>query len=70
MIESLKKVDWNLLHRQKLVLLAMREQHTDGSPEFEVLSGIIHLLDALQDDAADAGLWTFPGEEASNETQQ
>ena len=70
MFESLKKVDWNLLHRQKLVLLAMRDTYRDGSPEFEALSGIIHLLDALQDDAADAGLWTFPGEEARHETAQ
>lgn len=60
MFDSLKKVDWDLLHRQKLALLVMRKRHRDGSAEFEALSGIIHLLDALQDDAEADGRWTFP----------
>lgn len=62
MFNSLDKVDWDLLHKQKLALLAIRTQHRDGSPEFQALSGIIHLLDALQDDAAADGRWTFPNE--------
>jgi hypothetical protein len=62
MFESLSKVDWNLLHTQKLALLAMRSRYRDGSPEFETLSGIIHLLDALQDDAVADGRWRFPNE--------
>lgn len=65
MFESLNNVDWNLLHRQKLALLALRTQLAVGSPEAEALAGVIHLLDALQDDAAVAGRWVFPGE---NET--
>ena len=64
MFESLNKVDWELLHQQKLVLLALRKRQRDRSPQFEALSGIIHLLDALQDDATAEGLWTFPGERA------
>ena len=66
MFKSLDKVDWNLLHRQKLVLLAMREQHQNRSLEFEALSGIIHLLDALQDDAAAASRWRFPNQETDH----
>lgn len=64
MFESLNKVDWDLLNQQKITLLAIHSRQRDGSPEFEALSGIIHLLDALQDDAAADGRWTFPGENA------
>ena len=62
MFKSLEKVDWDLLHRQKLALLAMRKRRREGSPEAEALSGIIHLLDALQDDAVTDGRWVFPNE--------
>lgn len=62
MFESLNKVDWDLLYQQKLALLAIRTRQCDVSPEFEALSGIIHLLDALQDDAIADGRWKFPNE--------
>lgn len=62
MFESLNRVDWELLHQQKLMLLTMRDRRHDGSPEFEALSGIIHLLDALQDDTVADGRWRFPKE--------
>ena len=62
MFESLDKVDWDLLHEQKLALLAIRGRQCHKLPEFEALSGIIHLLDALQDDAVADGRWKFPGE--------
>ena len=62
MSEALMKVDWNLLHRQKLVLLSIRARQRHGSREEQALSGIIHLLDALQDEAAENGRWTFPAE--------
>ena len=65
MFESLDKVDWGLLHQQKLTLLALRKQHRHGSPEADALSGIIHLLDALQDDVVADGRWVFPGERKS-----
>ena len=70
MSETLSKVDWSLLHQQKLVLLAIRDRHGDRSSEFDALSGIIHLLDALQDDAVADGRWRFPHEEASDETTE
>ena len=70
MFRSLDKVDWDLLHQQKLVLLAMRKQHRHGSPEAGALSGIIHLLDALQDDAVAGGRWTFPGEDKNQGDKQ
>ena len=62
MFESLNDVDWDLLHRQKLILLKLRQRQPKGSAEADALSGVIHLLDALQDDAATIGGWTFPGE--------
>ena len=69
MFESLNNVDWNLLHQQKLVLLKMLECHQDGSPEAEALSGIINLLDTLQDEATNAGIWAFPGENEIEEVR-
>ena len=62
MFESLNDVDWDLLHRQKLTLLKLREHQPEDSGEADALSGVIHLLDALQDAAAAAGRWAFPGE--------
>ena len=62
MFKSLDKVDWGLLHEQKRVLLAIRKQHRGNSSEANALSGIIHLLDALQDDAVADDCWVFPGE--------
>ena len=63
MFESLNNVDWDLLHNQKLALLEILERQRGGSDEAEALLGIINLLDALQDDAADEGIWKFPGED-------
>ena len=63
MFNSLDRVDWELLHRQKLVLLNVLDTMDRNSPIAEALWGLVHLLDALQDDAAAAGRWTFPGED-------
>ena len=63
MFNSLDRVDWELLHQQKLVLLTVLNGMDQDSPTAEALWGIVHLLDALQDDAAAAGRWTFPGED-------
>ena len=60
MFESLNDVDWSLLHRQKLTLLKLRQRQPESSADAEALSGVIHLLDALQDDAAASGRWEFP----------
>lgn len=54
-------VDWDLLHQQKLILLEMRQDQPDDSPEADAITGIVHLLDSLQDDAVGLGLWEFPG---------
>ena len=62
MSRALQNVDWDLLHQQKLTLLAIRERQRPASGEHDALSGIIHLLDALQDEAAKNGRWTFPNE--------
>ena len=63
MSKALNGIDWDLLNQQKLSLLSIRKRQRKGSPEAEALSGIIHLLDALQDEAVEKGLWTFPDEE-------
>ncbi len=70
MFESLNGVDWDLLHRQKLALLKLRQREPEGSAEVEALSGVVHLLDALQDDAAAIGRWTFPGEPDDSPTAE
>ena len=63
MSRALHKVDWNLLHQQKQILVTMRAKLPEKSREYEALSGVIHLLDALQDDAVADGRWTFPNED-------
>lgn len=63
MFKSLNRVDWDLLHQQKQILVTLRAKLPEESSEFEALSGIIHLLDALQDDAVADGRWTFPNED-------
>ena len=60
MLQALQNVDCDLLHQQKQILVSMRASVPEQSPEFEALSGIIHLLDAIQDEAVDQGRWTFP----------
>ena len=62
MFNTLNQVDGDLLHQQKLTLLEMLNRRRSNSPEAEALSGIINLLDTLQDEAADAGIWAFPDE--------
>ncbi len=65
MFDSLERVDWELLHRQKLALLEVLEGRDRNSSTADALRGIVHLLDALQDDAAAAGRWAFPDEPAA-----
>ena len=60
MFNSLDRIDWELLHRQKLALLEVVNELARDSPVATALRGIVHLLDALQDDAAADGRWTFP----------
>ena len=62
MFKSLNRVDWDLLHEQKQILVTMRATLPEQSREYEALSGVIHLLDGLQDEAAANGRWTFPNE--------
>jgi hypothetical protein len=60
MFDSLNGVDWGLLHQQKLVLVEWLSGKPPQPSQLETLWGIVHLLDALQDDAAAAGRWRFP----------
>ena len=67
MFNTLNQVDWDLLHQQKLALLRLLEREPYDSPDAEMLSGIINLLDTLQDEVADAGIWAFPGDSETEE---
>ena len=58
--DSLHGVDWKLLHHQKRILVEWLSGHLPNSEEMETLWGIVHLLDALQDDAVACGRWQFP----------
>lgn len=62
MFKCLDRVDWNLLHRQKLATVQLLATGSMQPSDAEALWGIVHLLDALQDDAAAAGRWSFPEE--------
>ena len=64
MFDSLKGVDWKLLHRQKLILVEWLSGKPPRSSDVETLWGIVHLLDALQDDAVTEGRWQFPEDSA------
>ena len=50
MSEALKKVDWKLLKKQKNSLVEVNIRRTVRKQDQEALDGIIHLLDALQDE--------------------
>jgi len=69
MFESLYRIDWDLLHRQKRVLVDRASKDRLKPSVAEALWGIVHLLDALQDDAVAAGRWTFPGERGVREVR-
>jgi len=60
MFDSLNGVDWDLLHCQKLILVEALSGHPPKPSRLEELWGIVHLLDALQDDAVADGRWQFP----------
>lgn len=43
------KIDLQLLRKQKRKLVEWRAEFPPGSPRFELLSGVIHLCDGIQD---------------------
>lgn len=48
-----ENMDWNLLREQKQTLLEMEDRHGLSKREKETISGMITLLDNLQDTAVD-----------------
>ena len=52
---ELGTIDFELLHKQKLELLRR-------VPDGHLLMGVVHLIDRIQDDAVEQGLWKFPAE--------
>lgn len=65
MFEKLN-IDWDLLHQQKLALVGLQLRSTGKrgvkltKGEREAIEGMVNLLDAMQDEAAAAGMWAFP----------
>ena len=59
------RIDFDLLHRQRVTLSQILDRlaHSNftTSREDKNLTGILHLLDALQDAASDSGVWKYPG---------
>jgi hypothetical protein len=61
---DLSSIDFKLLHRQRRTLTALLARL--GESDFTTvgedhdLAGILQLLDALQDAAAEAGVWKYP----------
>ena len=63
MDEFFKKIDWRMLRDHKLVLIGVihgieyrDEGNPDGSPDADALTGILHLIDYVQDEADKRGL--------------
>ena len=65
--KTLKGIDWDLLHKQKLALveLAMSDRLMAGGGEH--LEGIINLLDNLGDEAERKHLFIYPGDPEEEE---
>lgn len=49
------KLDWDLLRKQKLYLLKQANDPARVAGEVEVFDGVIHLIDAIQDEAVKKG---------------
>lgn len=58
MKEFYNSIDWPLLHEQKLTLLKISLDF--DNKKRDDLNGILNLIDALQDDAEEMGIWKFP----------
>lgn len=50
MSEALKRVDWDLLKKQKKSLVEVNVRRTVRKQDQKALDGIIHLLDAIQEE--------------------
>lgn len=69
MFDSLNGIDWDLLHRQKRVLVEHLSRDKLNTADTQALWGIVHLIDALQDDAVAAGRWIFPCDRGRKEVR-
>ena len=55
------QIDWDLLHKQKMALLdviitgIIKKEETS-----ELLDGLVQMLDEMQDNAVEFGVWSFP----------
>jgi len=56
------RIDWDLLHKQRLdVVQALLSRRIDPHSDLgQSVTGIIHLLDDLTDQANEAGIWYYP----------
>lgn len=58
-VTLLRNIDWVMLRDQKEMLLGMRTAYENPSRTFGLLSGLIHLIDAIQDAAVEEGTPEF-----------
>lgn len=58
-VTLLRNIDWSLLRCQKDFLLEIRATYDNPSKGFAMISGLIHLLDAIQDAAVEEGTPEF-----------
>jgi hypothetical protein len=60
---TIQDIDWDLLHQQKQSLLTVIDISSKIETDFfNNVSGLVSLIDTMQDRAAEKGLWKFPEE--------
>lgn len=50
-------IDWSMLREQKLTLLKLLDDEHLSTKQKEDIQGVIHLIDDVQDNAVDSGIW-------------
>ena len=50
---AIERIDWKLLRKQKLALVEVISGKSVTKKRIELLGGILHLIDGIQDDATE-----------------
>lgn len=50
-MSCLSRIDWKLFKQQKKVLVELTENYKTNTREVEALTGVINMMDAIQDEA-------------------
>ena len=54
-IINLGTIDWDMLRKQKSLLLEMTENHNKPGDKYYEVTGVLHLIDRIQDNAIKSG---------------